>query len=148
MTSTEQELAAATKPEQGAEWSTRLQWAVIIIAVLNLALAVRRLVPIFFPWNPDLMPVVTTGCEEEALFSIWKFTRGETVYSDPAMIPYTISYFNWLFYWLYGGVAKLCLSAFDLSDSWLPVVVRGLTPGIIAGCAGVTGAIIRETGLW
>src|SRR5436190_1377515 len=82
---------------------------------------------VILPWNPELMPATTSGCEEEALFSIWKFTQGQAVYSDPAAVPYAISYFNWLFYWSYGAIAKMCLSVFHLPEIWLPAITRCIT---------------------
>jgi hypothetical protein len=42
--------------------------------------------------------IFTSGLEEEALFSVWKYVHGQPVYSDLFSIPFSGSYFNWLFY--------------------------------------------------
>lgn len=129
-------------------WCIGLQGAVLLVVALNALLVGRRLLSVFTPWDPALMPVTTSGCEEEALFSLWKFVQGQPVYTDPGAIPYAVSYFNWLFYWLYGGAAKLGLSVFSLEPAWLPVIARGLTLILTVGCAVVTYAIVREAGIW
>src|SRR5438105_4217764 len=50
---------------------------------------------------------VTSGCEEESLFAVWRQTHGETVYLDSSRPPYSSAYFNWLFYRGYGTAATL-----------------------------------------
>jgi hypothetical protein len=128
--------------------ATGLEWAVIVLALINVAFTVRRLLPIFSPADPALLPVVTTGCEEEALFSIWKFVQGQPVYSDPSSVPYAISYFNWLFYWLYGSVTKGLLGVLHLDVIWLPTIVRGVTLSLAIGSATIAYAIIHELNAW
>jgi hypothetical protein len=68
--------------------------------------------------------ITTSGFEEEALFSLWKFTQGQVVYSDPRQIPFSASYFNWGFYFLYGSLAKLFLGLLHLPSVWLPMICR------------------------
>jgi hypothetical protein len=125
-----------------------LEWTVVLLAVINVAFTVRRMHPIFFGGDSALMPVVTSGCEEEALFSIWKFVQGQPVYSDPSSIPYAISYFNWLFYWSYGVVTKTLLAVFHLDVSWLPTIARGITLSLVVGSAAMAYAIIQQLSAW
>jgi hypothetical protein len=52
------------------------------------------------------LQVSTSGMEEESLFVFWKSFQGLKVYGDPYQIPYSASYFNWLYYALYLPVVK------------------------------------------
>ncbi len=70
---------------------------------------------------------VTTGGEEETLFSIWKFTQHLPVYSDPHRIPFAASLFNWGFYWFYGSVIEACLHVLRLDAVWIATVGRLVT---------------------
>ncbi len=87
--------------------------------------------------------VTTTGCEEEGLFSIWRFCRGEPVYADSSAIPFAASYFNWLFYAAYGGICKSTLFLLNLDESLLPAIARLVTLGFAAGCIGLLYAILQ-----
>lgn len=49
------------------------------------------------------------------------------VYTDPRIIPFTASYFNWLFYALYGVATGETLRLFGLTDAWLPTLGRLIT---------------------
>jgi hypothetical protein len=69
----------------------------------------------------------TSGCEEEALFSVWKATRGYTVYNNPWLPPFSGSYFGWLFYAMYGCWSALWMQITGLEDAWLPTFTRFLT---------------------
>lgn len=66
---------------------------------------------------------VTSGAEEEAVMSLIRAIHGEP-YSDPHRIPFSASYYNWLFYAFFGGSTRIVLSAFDLSTAWVPTVGR------------------------
>ncbi len=58
-------------------------------------------------WGDASLPPgvnVTSGCEEESFFAIWRLVHKQPVYSDPAQPPYAAAYFNWLFYRSYGAV--------------------------------------------
>lgn len=89
----------------------------------------------------------TTGSEEEALYSIWKWLRGLPVYGDMFDIPYAASYFNWLFYAVYGTVNREFLAAFGLNEAMIPAISRCLTLALHAGSVGVLVAIARRLGL-
>lgn len=54
---------------------------------------------------------ITSGCEEESMFAIWRQSHGEPVYFDSSRPPYSSAYFNWLFYRTYGLVAPSGSSA-------------------------------------
>ncbi len=71
--------------------------------------------------------VVTSGFEEESLFAMWKVLHNLPIYTDPHQIPFSASYFNWLFYGIYGSLITLVMNTFGLEDVWLPTVGRSIT---------------------
>lgn len=83
----------------------------------------------------------TTGSEEESLFSIWKFTQHQAVYTDPYRIPFAVSYFNWAYYYSYGSIASLSLHLLHLDAIWIPTIGRLITIAFTL----ITGAIFCLT---
>lgn len=75
--------------------------------------------------TPYMLP--TTGCEEESLFSIWKFSQHQAVYADPYRIPFAVSYFNWGYYYFYGSITSVWLHLFHLDAIWIPTIGRLIT---------------------
>ncbi|MGD9593102.1 MAG: hypothetical protein AB7V32_11335 [Candidatus Berkiella sp.] len=71
--------------------------------------------------------VVTSGFEEESLYAMWKYLHGLPIYSDPHQIPFSASYFNWLFYGIYGSLIRLFMNIFNLNEVWIPTVGRIIT---------------------
>ena len=106
--------------------------ACVILAAARVACTISLAAP---------LQLVSSGAEEEALASIWRFDHGETVYTDPHLLPFTASYFNWLFYASYGSVTKAVLAALHLNNAWLPTVCRLLT--LMLTLTG--GAIVFQT---
>jgi hypothetical protein len=96
----------------------------------------------FDGWSWSFPRLTTTGCEEEALFQIWKFVRGGKVYADPHSIPFSVSYFNWLFFLVYGGAVRILFALFTLDDSALPIITRLLTLGFAGASIGIIYAIL------
>ncbi|MBO6518862.1 MAG: hypothetical protein JJ900_12555 [Rhodospirillales bacterium] len=70
---------------------------------------------------------ITSGDEQSSLFAIWKFANGLDVYSDPTRSPYSMSFFNALFYSAYGTWSSFWLYHLALADAWLPSVARIFT---------------------
>jgi len=87
---------------------------------------------------------MTSGCEEEALFSVWKYTQNLPVYSDPHLIPFAASYFNWFFYYIYGNVAKLSLAWLHADSRWLPTICRVLSLAFALVGVGVCWLVLDE----
>ncbi len=77
----------------------------------------------------------TSGCEEEALFSIWKAANGAEVYNNPWLPPFSASYFGWLFYEVYGLWVNGGLSLAGSEDAWLPTFARLFT--LLGWMAGI-----------
>ncbi|MFI4938473.1 MAG: hypothetical protein ACHQJ6_08215 [Candidatus Berkiellales bacterium] len=83
----------------------------------------------------DPRHVVTSGFEEESLFAMWKFLNGEPIYQSPHSIPFAASYFNWLFYQIYGSVISFVTTTFHLTNDWIPTIGRGFTLLVVTlGC--------------
>ena len=66
---------------------------------------------------------VTTGFEDISIYSISRIRHGDPVYVDCFTYPYRASLFNWLFYQVYGGAARLL----DPSENLLPLTLRLVT---------------------
>jgi hypothetical protein len=125
---------------------TSLRALVVLTAAVCLLLAALRITAETSFREP--LHRQTSGCEEEALFSLWKVTQNQQVYADPFQIPYAISYFNWLFYATYGGVSALALNVMRWPAEWLPTVSRFLTLLLSAGCGFGFLKAAETGGLW
>jgi hypothetical protein len=68
--------------------------------------------------------VITSGAEEESTFAIWKYVHGLAVYADPYLPPFAASYYNWLFYAVYGTTTAFARHVFGLGDEWIPTIGR------------------------
>jgi hypothetical protein len=99
---------------------------------------------------PSLTP--TSGCEEEALFSIWKFTQGQPIYNDPLQIPFSVSSYNWGFYIFYGVIGKFFLNALHLEPTWLATICRIITLSFGLASCGLFALILQQSpraqGFW
>lgn len=100
-----------------------------------------RIGPLALSAEPSL--IGTSGCEEEAWFSIWKAVQGLPVYGDPWVPPFAGSYFGWLFYKTYSFLGGLALEWLHLEDGWLPSVCRWITAGFFLLSAGLYLRIFR-----
>ena len=102
-------------------------WIAVLLAVVALYYAVvgglRSYVSL--PVG-EFTTFVTTACEEESLFALWKRAHGEAVYSDSSKVPFSQAYFNWFFYEAYGAVAKTMRAAGVRPEAWI-VAYRLLT---------------------
>lgn len=88
--------------------------------------------------------IVTSGCEEESLFAVWKWVHDLAIYSDPHQIPFAASYFNWLFYVIYGSITAFLLKALHLSDEWIPTIGRCITLITIAIGCGINIKLFKK----
>jgi len=121
-----------------AAWPAALGLA----AVACLTLALRRV--LFTVSFRQPLQILTSGLEEEALFSIWKSVRGQAVYSDPFSIPFSASYFNWFFYSLYGSTTALILKLLNLTDDWIPTLTHTLSLVLALLCIPLSVLLVRE----
>jgi hypothetical protein len=117
-----------------------LQGAFIRLALIGVCLLAAW--SVFDGWIWSLPRLTTTGCEEEALFPIWKFARHGTVYADPQSLPFSVSYYNWLFFVVYGGAVKILFALFSLDDSAMPAISRLVTLGCAAVCIRILYALL------
>jgi hypothetical protein len=116
--------------------------ALAITALASLVLAAARIIQSISLTVP--LQFTTSGAEEEALASIWRFIHDQPVYTDPRAIPYTASFFNWLFYAGYGKVANGALRMGGLSEAWLPTVCRLITLAFAVAGAAIFAGIVRK----
>jgi len=112
----------------------------VFIACLSLALdRLHCAVSFTKPWL-----ITTSNTEDEDLYSIWKVAHGQSAYNDPTQIPFTMSYYNWLFYGLYGTVTAFFLHLLQLGDIWLPNIARLLTLFFALAISAFYFAILRR----
>ncbi len=105
-------------------------------ALFCLGLLIMRILTVFSFSMPR--HVVTSGFEEESLFAIWKYVHGLAIYQDPHQIPFAASYFNWLFYQIYGAWTAFFIQIFQLQEAWIPTFTRSLTLLIVLLGGGIT----------
>ncbi|CAA7621657.1 hypothetical protein [Magnetospirillum sp. UT-4] len=86
--------------------------------------------------TPEPPQALTSGAEFESLFAVWKAVHGRPVYIDQTRIPFAGSYYNWIYYTLYGGFARTVLGLLGLGDAWIPAVCKLFT---LAGALGGLG---------
>ncbi|MGE3319432.1 MAG: ArnT family glycosyltransferase [Candidatus Berkiella sp.] len=88
--------------------------------------------------------VITSGFEEESLFALFKFVHDMPVYTDPHQIPFAASYFNWLYYGIYGTITACIMQLFHLGDIWIPTISRLITFSIATLGFIVTFVLFRR----
>lgn len=120
--------------------------SVLVAAAVAFTHLLLRVGHLFF-WNAPFIATVSGG-EEESLFAIWKAASGMTVFANPLKPPFAISYFNWLFYLIYGALAKTLFVWAGWDWVWMPTVMRTLTLAFGAGSMGVVLFIAHEIRVW
>lgn len=120
-----------TKP-RGILWLEAAVWIALALSVIVWVLRMSSAVTFDRPFLGN-----TSGCEEEALFSVWKAANGHEVYNNPWLPPFSASYFGWLFYEVYGWWVKAGLVVSGLEDAWLPTFTRFLTLLGLLACIGM-----------
>lgn len=108
--------------------SKRPDWALAAAALACMTLMCVRAAAVFH-YGPY---VSTSGGEEESLFAIWKWLNNKPVYANAFAPPFAQSYFNWLFYCIYGACTSAVLAIFKLNSLALPVIDRSLTLALTA----------------
>lgn len=83
----------------------KLSWLAWSASTLLLLILAFRLVSALTATTLAPGTAVTSGCEEESWFNIWRVVQGQAMYPDPSSPPYNAAYFNWGFYGLYAAVA-------------------------------------------
>ena len=86
--------------------------------------------------------VTTSGLEEEVLYALWKWIHHIPVYQNAFAPPFAQSYYNWLFYVVYGQAVGSSLRLFGLSDESLPLLARLVTLGLTVVAMAVVARMI------
>jgi hypothetical protein len=117
-------------------------YAALACVVFSLAVFVLRGVAAFQAARSAPGVAVTSGCEEESWFALWRAIHGQPVYADTMRAPYASAYFNWLFYAAYAR--PLAIGVHLWGDWIIPLVGRLISAvGAIAG-AGTLAVILRR----
>lgn len=118
---------------------TAIVWLALALSVIVWLLRISSAVTFERPFLG-----CTSGCEEEALFSVWKAANGYAVYNNPWLPPFSASYFGWLFYEAYGLWAKVGLGVGGLGDPWLPTLARFFTLFGLFACIGIFYRLLQS----
>ena len=78
--------------------------SLFLAAGASLALFIVRIYYAISFFTPYML--ATTGYEWENILAVWKFVEHQAVYTDPHRIPFTVSYYNWAYYYFYGWITK------------------------------------------
>ncbi|MGO8758566.1 MAG: ArnT family glycosyltransferase [Terracidiphilus sp.] len=114
--------------------------SLVLTAGACLALLLVRIYYAISFVTPYLL--ATTGYEWENLYSVWKITQHLPVYTDPHGIPFTVSYYNWAYYYFYGWITNACLHLFHLDAVWIATIGRIVSLAFTV----VTGIVFWLTG--
>ena len=114
----------------------------MIPSIVGLVLLVLRFSWTFIRDTPLITG--TSGFEEEALFSLWKCIQGQPVYTALNQSPFSGSYFNGLFYLLYGWLSQAAMSWTSLSEAWLPWFTRATTFALFLLTCGLLLRLMRS----
>ena len=122
---------------------------VVVASLALIGITAKRTVAAYTAASIAPGVAVTSGCEEESLFALWRVAHDQPVYRDTTAKPYAAAYFNWLFYQGYVVFAKITVK--NLGDAAIPSIGRLVTlAGALAGATllGVLGwRLLRPTGL-
>lgn len=129
-----------TKP-RGNPWLEVAVWIALALSATVWVLRISSAVTLDRPFLGG-----TSGCEEEALFSVWKAAHGQEVYNNPWLPPFSASYFGWLFYEVYGWWVQAGLAVSGLDDAWLPTLTRAFTLLGLLACIGIFYQLL-QTGI-
>lgn len=115
--------------------------SLLLAATACLALWLVRIYCAISFATPYMLP--TTGCEDESLFSIWKFSQHQAIYADPHRIPFAVSYFNWGYYYFYGSITSFWLNLLHLDALWIPTIGRLITVAFTLITGGIFFLTVR-----
>lgn len=85
-------------PRAAETWHRLAFAAALACLVLSTAVFVRRGHAAVRAAAEAPGVALTSGCEEESFFALWRAVHGQPVYADVTRMPYASAYFNWLFY--------------------------------------------------
>jgi hypothetical protein len=109
-----------------------------IAAILALVVTALRLANI---WQFGGL-VTTTGGEESCIYSVWKLVNGFPLYEDPRVAPFSITLYNYLFYWVYavGGLVS--------GGSGQELLLAGRLTSLSIAAVGAAGQYCLVCNLW
>jgi hypothetical protein len=87
--------------------------------------------------------VLTSGCEEESLYAVWKYVYNLDLYQPNSKFPFTSSYFNANFYFFYGEICKFFILHLKINHSSLPIITRLISVAFTLGILMITYKLFR-----
>jgi hypothetical protein len=86
--------------------------------------------------------VYTSGGEADAALGIWRAAHGNA-YPDPMKVPFTASYYNWLFYTWYAGIWKVTDGLLALGVDAFSTIGRLVTLSAVAFACLLSWRVMR-----
>jgi hypothetical protein len=80
-----------------------VNWLLVLSIVFALWIVGKRFYAIHIASTVCPGTAITSGCEEESIFALWRTTHGDDAYLPKDSPPYAATYFNWAFYKTYGA---------------------------------------------
>jgi len=108
--------------------------AALACIVLSTAVFVRRGQAAVRATQERPGVAITSGCEEESFFALWRAVHGQPVYADVTRLPFASAYFNWLFY---AGYAVPVSAAVRLAGDAAIIPLAGRLTTVVGALAGV-----------
>ncbi len=123
-------------------WQRGANGVALVCALLSVVVFVRRGLDAWETAGIAPGVAITSGCEGESFYAIWRAVHGETIYTDAARLPYGAAYFNWLFYAGYAGPVRAAVNRID--DTVIPRAGRLVTAaGALLGVGGLFWLLSR-----
>lgn len=126
--------------QPGGLWLTVATWAVLASVLVSCLVFARRGLEAANAAVIAPGVAVTSGFEEESLFTLWRAVHDQPVYLDPVRQPYAAAYFNWLFYRSYAALIGPLVGR--TSDAIIPAGGRLVTAGFALLGVAALGSLL------
>jgi hypothetical protein len=108
---------------------------IIVVLILSVAPQIVRLLSVIHFYDMH----VNTGIEGINFYNIWRVVNHHPLYTDPWTPPFSVTLYNFGFYWTYGLVARML----GVNDAGIMLLSRLLSLAFAIGGAGVTFALVQ-----
>jgi hypothetical protein len=84
-----------------------LHWLLVLLITSFFWVISKRIHAIYSSASIAPGTAITSGCEEESIFALWRIAHGDKIYIPKTAPPYAATYFNWGFYRTYSAATGL-----------------------------------------
>ncbi len=118
------------------ETSPRQRTAWLLVTLMVLALLIVQYARLFASQVSLTEAIQDKSGGGDTIWSLWTCIHGYGTYLDAWEIPFSCSYYNWLFYSSYAFVTDFIMKSMSLADEWIQTVTAYISLGTSA-LAGV-----------